>query len=425
MTRSTKNALQLSALDRRHDPSYISRTPKRIPKKLDIKTTKELIDLKAKALTQLTAVEKRKRAPNRRRKLALLLPAHDEELIMAATIKSAVAAGQPIEDIFVVDDASTDKTRSIAIKHLGAKRVLTVEHSGKGLAIHKALQHFKIESRYVWVHVADADSVFCPNYFRLYKRKLNAQKYSVAVGFVQSLRGNWISNYRAFCYTYGQHILRRFQSYLGMISVFPGPITCFKTDIIKDLDLTSKGLTEDFDITLQVHRKKLGKIKFIPEAVNYTQDPQTLSDFCNQNLRWQRGFFQGVTKYKVGRRLQKIDLSLGFQMFEALFYIVQMLIFVPYVTIVTHKWFIMPVVLLGDFLVVSALAIFSAVVAKRLSILASLPYFYFLRWIEIGIFMRAYVEVVIMHKFRSDIVGWSVKGRRYALDANALKDAAR
>ena len=361
----------------------------------------------------------------RRRKLALLLPAHDEELILAATIQSAVAAGQPLEDIFVVDDASTDKTRKIAIKHLGRKHVLTVEHSGKGLAIHKAIQYFNIEKRYVWLHVADADSVFCKDYFRMYKRKLNTQKYSVAVGFVQSLRGNWISRYRAFCYTYGQHIMRRIQSYLGMISVFPGPITCFKTDIIKDLDLTSKGLTEDFDITLQVHRKKLGKIRFIPEAINYTQDPQTLRDFCNQNLRWQRGFFQGVTKYKVGRRLQKIDFSLGYQMFEALFYIVQMLIFVPYITLTTHKWFIMPLVLISDYLIIVGLALFSAVISKRWSILQSLPYFYILRWIELGIFIRAYVEVVIMHQYRSDVVGWSVKGRRYALDTNALKDAAK
>ncbi len=367
-----------------------------------------------------------KRIPTaKRRKLALLLPAHDEELIIAATIKSAMAAGLDKQDIFVVDDASSDNTRKIARKALGKNQVLTVEHSGKGLAIHKAIQHFKFPEKYVWLHVADADSVFCPDYFKLYKRKLNAKKYAVAVGFVQSLRGNWISNYRAFCYTYGQHLLRRIQSFLGMISVFPGPITCFKTDIIKDLDLTSKGLTEDFDITLQVHRKRLGKIRFIPEAVNYTQDPQTLRDFCKQNLRWQRGFFQGVTKYKVGRRFKRIDLSLGYQMFEALYYLIQMLVFVPFVMIVTHKWFILPAVLLGDYLIVVILAIFSAIAIKRASVLKSLPYFYFLRWIELGIFVIAYVEVVIMHKYRGDIVGWSVKGRRYALDQNALKDVAQ
>jgi hypothetical protein len=42
-----------------------------------------------------------------KRKLVLLLPAHNEELIIQATINSAIKAGQRKEDIFVVDDNST------------------------------------------------------------------------------------------------------------------------------------------------------------------------------------------------------------------------------------------------------------------------------------------------------------------------------
>jgi len=235
-----------------------------------------------------------------RKRLALLLPAHNEELIMEMTIRSAIAAGQSRRDIFVVDDNSSDGTRKIAIKQLGAQNVLSVGRSGKALAVQKAIAKFKLESRYVWLHVADADSIFSPDYFKIYRSKLNSKKYAVAVGFVQSLRGNWISTYRALTYTYSQHVNRRIQSKLGMISVFPGPITCFRTDIISKLDFDANSLTEDFDITLQVHRKKLGNIVFIPKAINYTQDPQSLGDFCKQNMRWQRGFFQGVKKYRIG-----------------------------------------------------------------------------------------------------------------------------
>ena len=36
-----------------------------------------------------------------RKQLALLLPGHNEEMIIAMTIQSAVAAGQDLEDIFV------------------------------------------------------------------------------------------------------------------------------------------------------------------------------------------------------------------------------------------------------------------------------------------------------------------------------------
>ncbi|HSX34314.1 MAG TPA: glycosyltransferase family 2 protein [Candidatus Saccharimonadales bacterium] len=361
----------------------------------------------------------------RKKKLALLLPGHNEELIIATTIASAIKAGQPREDIYVVDDGSEDFTRREALKMLPKRNVLSKPKGGKARAVLSGIEEFNIEERYTWLHVADADSVFCPDYFRMYKRKLDARKYAVAVGFVQSLRGNWISRYRAFTYTYSQQVIRRVQSWFGMISVFPGPITCFRTDIIKHLDFTANSMTEDFDLTLQVHRKKLGKIRYIPEAINYTQDPQTLSDFIKQNLRWQRGFFQGVIKYRIGMRPHAVDLGLGYQMLELLFYLIQMFVLLPYIVITTHQWKIVPIVVLSDFLVTCALAIFSSIAARRASIMASLPYFYFLRWIEISIVVIAYFEVVAMRKFRGEkFAGWSTKGRRYALDANALKDTA-
>jgi cellulose synthase/poly-beta-1,6-N-acetylglucosamine synthase-like glycosyltransferase len=209
-----------------------------------------------------------------------------------------------------------------------------------------------------------------------------------------------------------------------MISVFPGPITCFRTAIIKDLDFNVDSLTEDFDITLQVHRKKLGKIMFIPEAVNYTQDPQTLKDFCKQTARWQRGFFQGVVKYRIGIKPQAIDFSIGLQLLEMAFYLFQMFILVPLVILTTGKWIVIPVILILDFFIVSLLAFFSALAIRRLSALASLPYFYFLRWLELSIFCMAFVEVVILRRFKQTSKGWSTEGRRYALNELALKDMA-
>jgi len=375
--------------------------------------------------TYLSHTAKKSDKRTYKKKLALLLPAHNEELIIQATIHSAIAAGQAKADIYVVDDASTDKTRRKAVELLGKKQVLSVQRSGKALAVFQAVKFFRIEDRYTWIHVADSDSVFGNDYFRIYRKNLKGKKYAAAVGFVQSLRGNWISKYRAFSYTYGQHLIRRTQSWMGMISVMPGPITCFRTDILKQLEFGGESLTEDFDITLQIHRKKLGKIKFIPGAVNYTQDPQTLRDFCSQTARWQRGFFQGVTKYRIGTKRQLIDASIGYQMLQLIFYLVEICVVVPYIIWNKGNWMIIPYMMLGDFIVLSWLALFSAAAAKRVTILSALPYFYFLRWVELIIFLKAFVEVVILKKFRSEIRGWQTEGRRYALDAAALKDTAQ
>lgn len=363
--------------------------------------------------------------PKAKRKLALLLPGHNEELIIAATIDSAVASGQALEDIYVVDDNSSDATRAIAISKLGEQNVLSVERSGKALAVNKAVKHFNIVENYIWVHVADADSIFSLNYFHEYTRKLDETKYAVAVGFVQSLRGNWISTYRALTYTYSQHIARRVQSYLGMISVFPGPVTCFRTDILEHIELNSESLTEDFDITLQVHRKKLGSILFIPKAVNFTQDPQTLSDFCKQNLRWQRGFFQGVKKYRIGLHGQKIDISLGYQMAQTILFLIQFLVIVPIFISMTGNWLILPAIIAAEIVFNGGIAMFSSALAKRWNLLGALPYFFFLRYIEVGIHLMAFFEVMVLGKFSDKIVGWSTEGRRYKLSNMALAETKK
>ncbi len=357
-----------------------------------------------------------------KKKLALLLPGHNEELIIAETIRSAMAAGQEKRDIFVVDDNSSDDTRKLAVEMLGEQNVLSVERSGKALAVKKAVDHFGILDKYTWLHIADADSVFSSNYFREYRSKLDDTKYAVAVGFVQSMRGNWISTYRSLTYTFSQHVSRRIQSKLNMISVFPGPITCFRTDIFPRLELDGTSLTEDFDITLQVHRKRLGKIVYIPKAINYTQDPQTLSDFYKQNLRWQRGFFQGVRKYRIGLRGQTIDVSLGLQMSQMILFILQLTILLPLIIYITGNWMIIPVAIAADFIINCGIAILASIAVRRWYLLGAMPAFYFLRWVEIGAYLIAFFEVMVLGRFREEVRGWSTEGRRYELSTAALRE---
>lgn len=381
---------------------------------------------KAESDKHVRVHRKRGRPPKEykpRRKLALLLPGHNEELIIAATIKSAIKAGQNRRDIFVVNDASTDATRKIATELLGKDNVLNVRRSGKALAVKKAIRKFNIPRNYQWLHVADADSVFGPDYFRIYRRKLS-REYVVAIGFVQSLRGNWISTYRAFSYTYGQHIYRRIQAFLGMISVFPGPVTSFRTDILPALNIDNTNVTEDFDVTLQVHRKNLGKVLYIPKAISYTQDPQTFSDFCRQSRRWYTGFFQGIRQYHIGLGTQRIDVGIGFQLLQTLFFLIQVFILFPIVMITTHHWLAIPLAITADFILTSAITIISALVIRRWTLLGVLPFFYVLRVTELVLYFSALFKVLVMRGHEEAERGWATEGRRYAVDSAALRDVA-
>jgi hypothetical protein len=58
-------------------------------------------------------------------------------------------------------------------------------------------------------------------------------------------------------------------------------------------------------------------------------------------------------------------------------------------------------------------------------LIGALPYFYFLRWIEIAIYIRAFFEVVILKRFQDEVIGWSTAGRRYEISKQALIDVAK
>ncbi len=357
-----------------------------------------------------------------KKKLALLLPAHNEELIIQSSILSAIRAGLNPADIYIVDDASYDETPYKADELIPDINILRIDHSGKAGAVYKAIIYFNIPDRYEWIHVADADSIFAKDYFRIYSQYLS-NKYVATVGFVQSLRGNWLCSYRAFSYTYNQHIIKRVQAALGMITVMPGPVTSYRTDIIKDLDFFTGSLTEDFDLTLQIHRKKLGKIKYIPEAVNYTQDPRTIKDFYDQTQRWYRGFFQGIKRYNIGLSIHRIDLSVLILLGDLLLFLIQVCISSYILLFATEKIIYLQQFIILDFSVLVFLVFYVAIVTKRPRTLLTLFYYYFLKTFELLIYLKAFTEVIVLRKkFGSKKTGWSVGERRYAVSMEALAD---
>jgi poly-beta-1,6-N-acetyl-D-glucosamine synthase len=351
----------------------------------------------------------------RRRKLALIIPAHNEELVIEATIRSAIAAGQPKQDIYVVSDGSSDRTVALATGMLGAAHVLDAEHSGKAGTIKKGLEKFKIAQKYEWMHVADADSIFGANYFATFLKGLDGSKYIAATGYVQSLPGGWISKFRVYEYTFGFGFIRRIQAWLGIITVIPGPTSCLRTDILDKLDFEAGSLTEDFDITMQIHRQKLGKIQFMPQAKTYTQDPRTFADYVNQVSRWYRGFFQGVQAHKLGRRAHKLDLYLLILILQSFLYGGQILLWLPFVVGLTHTLVPVAVFFLAEVLVYFAVSLACAIAARRLDILVAFPFFYAMRLVNLYLFYRSFIEVIVLKRFQNSSGGWSVAGRRYAI----------
>jgi len=361
-----------------------------------------------------TTVATSSRPPQR--KLALLLPAHNEEVVIAATVRSALAAGQDPQDIFVVSDGSIDTTVLIALSHLPWYNVYAQPQGGKAMAIANGIKHFDIVRRYRWVHIADADGVFTPTYFRELKNRLN-DSFVAATGHVQSLKGGWISKYRTYEYTVGLEIMRRIQNFLGVIPVIPGATCIFRTDIIDQLDFTQHSLTEDMDLTLQIHRLKLGRIAYIPQAKAFTQDPKDFKDYHKQISRWYRGAWQVMSRHKIGLRPHRIDGYMGYMILEELVLLLEITIF-PFMAWWSQNYAPLALMFMNDLVIFFLFTIWSAAINRRPDILSAFPMFYILRFMNLYVFFKSWFEIVVQHKFSSAPAGWTTAGRRYRI-ANA------
>lgn len=344
--------------------------------------------------------------------MALLIAAHNEEMVLERTITSAIEAGMSPEHIYVVDDNSNDQTGKIARSIIGKENVCRVRRSGKGLAISKATKKFALSERYRWIHIADADGGFSPNYFSVIRRDLRVE-YAAATGYVRSFKGHAVSQYRVYEYTIGMEIHRRFQALTNTIAIIPGPTSCFRADVLDKVDFANKSLTEDFDVTLQIHRGKLGKIQFIPEAVAYTQDPLSVRDFTKQITRWNRGIMQGVKRHKIGRRFNRLDAYLSYQIMENFMFFASYCLLVPYLALSRDNPNIIATAFLLDVGITFFLTFLVAMKSRRWDILGAFPNIYLLRWITLIVFMKSFTEVAILQRFKTTEGTWSTSGRRY------------
>src|SRR5438132_5552944 len=90
---------------------------------------------------------------------------------------------------------------------------------------------------------------------------------------------NSLTAYRCLAYWMSHAIYKSGQNNMGVITVTPGCASSFRSDAFSQLDWNTDTIVEDMDCTIQIHRKKLGKIIFQREAIVSTQDPRTLRDY--------------------------------------------------------------------------------------------------------------------------------------------------
>jgi len=246
--------------------------------------------------------------------ICVVIPAYNEELVIEPALKALKRVIRK-EHIYVVSDGSSDKTAYLAKKHVSSVLALR-KNVGKARALESLIKKYKLTDRYKYILFSDADSRLSPDFRKEITKYIPSQPACI-IGTVTSDRHGFISAFRVYEYGMSHRVYKQAQNILGVITVAPGCTSLYRSDVLDQLDFSNHTLTEDFDITLQIHKKKLGAIVYAPRARVVTQDPPTLSDYWKQVLRWNTGFWQNIFLHKLYTPNKAVNFEIGLIAFDS------------------------------------------------------------------------------------------------------------
>jgi poly-beta-1,6-N-acetyl-D-glucosamine synthase len=250
--------------------------------------------------------------------VAVLIPAHNEAVVIGDSLR-AIMALVPRGNVHVVSDGSTDDTERIA-RQCGAKVMRTTSNVGKAGALQQAIGRFRLTERFAVVMLLDADTRVQPGYFDAALPMFASPGVVAVAGCVRTARerslsliGSILVGHRQRIYAIGQRVLKFGQTWTrtNATHIVPGFASLYRTEVLPHIDMNPPGLViEDFNMTFEVYQKRLGKVGFTLSAVAVTQDPDNLGDYIRQTRRWAIGLWQTVRRHPPRANLFTVMVAL-------------------------------------------------------------------------------------------------------------------
>jgi biofilm PGA synthesis N-glycosyltransferase PgaC len=323
-----------------------------------------------------------------------MLPAKDEAVGIGRTLRSILRAGLLPADVYVIDDGSSDGTGEIA-RSFSVNVARNEKNIGKAHSLARLASASDLVRRYDYVCLMDADTQVSENYFQSVRESLGEPDVAVVCGRAKSTPHNWLTAYRCLAYWISHAVYKDGQSNMGVITVTPGCAAAFRSDAFAQLDWSNDTIVEDMDCTIQVHRKKLGKIVYQKHAVVSTQDPRTLRDYVKQMYRWHTGAWQVGRKYGMLTGLSKIDLEYKLLMGEGVIFATLFLLLPVWLLFFPRLAFYGVGM---DMIVLVILSMICAVCDRRTDVFIYSPMYPLLRFVDCSVFLYSFWKVVVQKK---------------------------
>ncbi|OEV09641.1 bifunctional polysaccharide deacetylase/glycosyltransferase family 2 protein [Streptomyces nanshensis] len=228
--------------------------------------------------------------------VTVLVPAHNEEAGIEATVRSLLASTHPYLQVIVIDDGSTDRTAQIA-EGIRDPRVTVIRQPNRGKpgALNTGLGY----ARHEIVVMVDADTVFEPDaLFRLIQPlahpAIGAVSGNTKVGNRTGLLGRW----QHLEYVFGFNLDRRMFEVLECMPTVPGAIGAFRRDALMGIGgVSDDTLAEDTDLTMALWRAGW-RVVYEESAIAWTEVPSSLGQLWRQRYRWCYGTLQSMWKHR-------------------------------------------------------------------------------------------------------------------------------
>lgn len=225
-----------------------------------------------------------------RKPCTVLIPAHNEELVIEQTLLQLGEELSPGDRVVVIADNCTDRTVSIC-ESLGVEALerCSVDERGKGFALDFGIQHIS-DQMPATVVILDADSEFEPGGLAvLVSRSQVCNAVVQAMYLMRAPSGAPIKIRLAeFAWLVKNRIRPAGLSRLGFGCHLQGSGMAFPARVFNKVSLASSSIVEDLELGLKL--TALGcKIKFEPGAVVHSSFPTSADGAESQRTRWEHG----------------------------------------------------------------------------------------------------------------------------------------
>jgi cellulose synthase/poly-beta-1,6-N-acetylglucosamine synthase-like glycosyltransferase/peptidoglycan/xylan/chitin deacetylase (PgdA/CDA1 family)/spore germination protein YaaH len=243
-----------------------------------------------------------KASPGFNPRVAVLIPACNEETVIVRTIRSVLNSDYKNLHVIVIDDGSADRTAEVARDAYAAEiaagrvQVLSKPNGGKAAALNYALDRLT-EEIYVGI---DADTVIANDAIsklipHFEDPRIGAMAGNAKVGNRVNLWTRW----QALEYITSQNFERRALDLFHVVTVVPGAIGAWRTAPVKAAGgYPINTVAEDADLTMNLLEQGF-RVDYEDRSLAFTEAPIDAKGLMRQRFRWSFGTLQAIWKHRA------------------------------------------------------------------------------------------------------------------------------